>query len=117
MNFSEDDEAWSAIFNGLPVFVAYTKQSEPEQVLIEYAISLAQNVAWLEAELEIQARRYVLEHPSYSDEVNGLVIAAIRADRHKAINTALIDLAGGSDYRSWRLEFSERICEGMDFDS
>lgn len=117
MNFSEDDEAWLGILNGIPVSVAYTEQSEPDPILIEYGISLAQDIAWLKAEIESQANRYISEHPSYDDEVRGLAITVIRVDRRKGTNTALIDLAGGRDFRAWRVEFSERTCEGMGFDS
>lgn len=117
MNFSEDDEAWAALLNGITLFIAYTAQSEPDPVLIEYGISLVKERAWLESEIESAAHQFALRDAFYQNEVRGLKIGGIYVDRRKGINSALVDLTGGRDYRAWRLEFTERICMGMGFDS
>lgn len=117
MNFSEDDEAWVGFLDCIPLSVAYTAQSEPDPVLIGYGLSLLQDRAWLEAEIENAGRQFALQDTFYQDEVRGLKIGKIYVDRRKGVNSALIDLTGGRDYRAWRVEFKERVCEGMGFDS
>ena len=117
MNFSDDDEAWVGFLNGITLYISYTMQPEPEPLLLEYGISLAQDGVWIEAEIERSADQYVSKNPSYKSEVRGLAVGAIRVHRRKGVNVAVIDLTGGRDYRAWRIEFSERTCEGMGFDS
>jgi len=117
MQYIEDDEAWSGVSNGVQVSVAYGGGSEPDSWLIEYAISLVENRAWLEAAVVEASNKYLTKHPSYTDEVRGLAIDSIHIYDNEGIRSAFIELKGGRDYRAWRMDFAERKCYGLGFDS
>ena len=95
MQYIEDDEAWIGVFNGLRVSVAYEGGSEPDSWLIEYAISLVVDRAWLEAAIVEASNKYLTKHPSYTDEVRGLVIDLIQIYNNESIRSAFIELKGG----------------------
>jgi hypothetical protein len=53
----------------------------------------------------------------YATEIDGLTIGEIHFYIHKQTRRMLIGLEGGKDYRAWRIEYVERTCEGIGFDS
>jgi hypothetical protein len=115
--WSEDDEAWAGERDGLKFFIAYGGQATPENELLQYARDVLTNPSAFQDTVERAKPDAMAKHPKLADEIAGLSVEAIHFYEFKNTRRILADLAGGQGDRSWRIEFRERDCDGIGFDT
>ena len=119
MEWSEDDEAWVGTHGGFRFALAYERKATPTPPLLSYAKEVLSNPVWLERTLEEEKKRWASKvPPSGRDELAtlkfGLIYFSIHKDRGPYI-FAIVE--GGGDDRSWRIEYHNRQCDGLGFDT
>lgn len=116
--WSEEDEAWFGEFDSLRFSLAYSGESQPSAAVLDYAREMLKDAAWLAASLAQAKEDAKGEFDKfYHPEVESLSFGRIHFYIHKGKRRILAELDGGKDYRCWRIEYDDRICEGMGFDS
>jgi len=118
MRWSEDDEAWIGEYNGFCFALPYERKREPGSAVVDYARETLADPRWLNdglAQARATAPRDFGQY--YVDEVNSLIFGLIHFYSYKGQSRAFAELEGGRDFRCWRIEYSEKKCEGMGFDS
>ena len=117
MSWSEDDEAWAGEYKGFRFLIRYEGQSTPTDDLLAYAReTLGDPGSFLEA-IDREKRTMIARYPRLADEIAGLRVEDAYFSRNKAGRYLFTGLAGGQRDRSWRVEFTEKHCEGIGFDT
>jgi hypothetical protein len=117
MRWSEDAEAWAGQHNGIRFLIAYEGPSTPTQELLGYAREMLADPAKLLRPVDSAKAGAVAENPGFAEEIAGFCLDLVHFYRHNAARRIIADLAGGKRGRSWRVEFRERDCEGIGFDT
>jgi len=117
MEWSEDDEAWFGEFKGTKFSVAYERMKRPSDTVVAYAREVLSDPSWLASSLAGAKSRAKEAHDDfYFSEIDSLSFGRIHFYLHEEKRRILADLHGGKDDRLWRIEYSERRCEGIGFD-
>ncbi len=118
MSWSKDEEAWAGAYDGFRFAVAYERKSTPAAELLSYTREVLGDGTWLIEALESEKQRALASAPSSAKaEIEALRFGLIHFYRHKGQLRIIADVEGGGDSRSWRIEFHDRVCEGLGFDS
>lgn len=117
MSYSEEEETWWTEYDGVRIGIAFSGKVPPDSSLVEYAISFVREKPWFYSQLTGAAEEVRRENKSLPAEVSHLKTACVHVYELDGVKRALIDLDGGEPYRSWRIEFRERECEGLGFDT
>jgi hypothetical protein len=119
LNWSDDDEAWRGTFKGVEFFVFpdEPRDTQPGQALA-YAESILMSLDWLRDAIEVEKNKYAAEHPKFASEIQSLKIESLCFSVHKSKGRYLnCQLGFGSPNRFWSLDFHDRKCSGMGFDT
>lgn len=120
MKWSEDDEAWSGECNGIKYLLSFERiSSVPVKELIDYAVGFLSDPTWVLASLE-QAKQEAIEEfddGNYEEEIKSLMIDEVHFYLYKNRRRIIAGLDGGRDFRAWKIEYEEKTCEGIGFDS
>jgi hypothetical protein len=127
MSWSDDDEAWSGSYNGFNFLISYDLKARPDETVLAYARESLNDRAWLDGSLAEAKEKHKGEigeknRAFYGPEMDELTWETISFGRHirgkhQGKLYIFASLASGRDYRAWRIEFVQRTCEGMGFDS
>jgi hypothetical protein len=118
MMWSKDDEAWIGTYNGLRFALAYDRKAAPTARLLSYAKEMLGDPEWLASTLEEEKKKWAAKvPPSVKDEVATLRFGLIYFSMRKERGYVIADVEGGGDNRSWRIEFIDRKCAGLGFDT
>jgi len=118
MEWSNDDESWVGQYQDKKFGLAYEGKCAPTSELMAYAHDVLTEPGWLDASLAAAKQQAVKEYPEPAhEEIQGLVWGAIHFYRHKGVRRIIADLEGGRNDRAWRIEYQDRKCEGIGFDS
>ena len=119
MKWSEEDESWIGECNGIKFSLAYERKSSvPVKELVVYATEFLGDQKSVNASLEQAKREAQNEYSkSYKGEIESLRIGVVHFYRHKDKRRIIADLMGGENFRSWRIEYNDKNCEGIGFDS
>ena len=118
MVWSQENEAWFGHYSGKKFSLAYDQTETPPDFLLPYAVEVLSDSAWLAsslAEAKEVAKREQGEF--YLAEIETLGWGCIHFYLHKGRRRIIADLEGGKDGRSWRIEYADRVCEGIGFDN
>jgi hypothetical protein len=117
MAWSQDDEAWFGQYRGQKFSRAYERTNVPPDSLISYAREVLNDAGWLASSLA-QAKEIAKRDcgDPYLAEVAALTLGRIHFYLHKGKRRIIADLDGGKDVRRWRIEYADRVCEGIGFD-
>lgn len=115
----EDDESWKGTYSGMEFLLAFENgKDSPSQEVCDYALSVLAAPSILMDALEAEKRKYISKYPSSEKEVVALQYEVINFYRYKSrANRIIASLGLGENYRAWRIEFAENVCEGLGFDS
>ena len=116
--WSKDDEAWCGEFQSFRFTISYEWTKDPDPTLVEYAREILQSPDWLFDSLinsKISAKQEYGEE--LSERIEQLEYETFHFMLQKGKPVILADLGEDEDGRSWRIEFSERTCAGIGFDS
>ncbi|QIF04592.1 hypothetical protein [Roseimicrobium sp. ORNL1] len=120
-NWSEESESWHGEYRGLKFSLDYDRLRKPTDAVVAYAREVLTDPEYLVASIaagkERDKARFAMYGGFYAAEIDGLTIGEISFYIHKQTRRMLIGLEGGRDYRAWRIEYVDRICEGIGFDS
>ncbi len=119
LRWSDDDEAWRGMFNGVEFFVFpdESRDTQPGEAL-RYAESILMSFDWLKDAVESKKTTYVFEHPQFASELQNLGIESLSFSVHKKKGRYLnCQLGYGSPDRFWTLDFHDRKCSGIGFDT
>lgn len=117
MTWSPEEEAWCGQYRGQQFSLAYEWTKTPPDALISYAREALHDPGWLAASLaEAKARARQECGDSYQAEIESLALGQIHFYLHKGARRIIADLEGGPEDRSWRIEYGDRVCEGIGFD-
>ncbi len=116
--WAEDAEAWTGHSPGFRFELAYDRLKEPSPAVVAYAREVLGAPSWLFEQLRLAKQAAQAGHPAfYAAEIEALAYDVIsfsaNADRRRIFAT----LGPGRDYRLWRIEFADRTCQGIGFDS
>jgi hypothetical protein len=118
MLWSEDDEAWFGGYQGFRFSLAYDGQSAPNEPLIDYALDVMNDPEWLGSSLSRAKEEAVRSSELYySDEIRSLSLGAIHFYAFRGTPRIIAQLETGREFRCWRIEYGDRQCEGIGFDS
>jgi hypothetical protein len=117
MTWSQDDEAWFGQYGGKKFSLAYEWTRTPPDSLITYAREVLNDAGWLASSLA-QAKEMAKRDcgDPYLAEIDALTLGRIHFYLHKGKRRIIADLVGGMDDRLWRIEYDDRVCEGIGFD-
>ena len=122
LTWSKDDEAWltDPKHQALGFSFHITGTPEPDKTLLAHAADILherdQFIAKVMARVkqEGEQMKHLLE---YQNEIAGLSIETVSLFWADRPNDGMISLAGGQDYRLWRIDLKNRQPEGLGFDS
>ncbi len=118
LEWCRDDESWHGECHGYRFNLMIEDALAPDQTLASYAIDVMSAPGWFEGNLEEAKTAAVKEFERYySDEITGLTLGEVTFFRHQRGGRILASLEGGRDYRCWRMEFTDKKCEGIGFDT
>ena len=118
LEWSEDDEAWLGDFNSLRFSLAYDGAPRASEQVVAYAREFLADPQWLAASLAEAKKGAKDEYaPFYDPEIDALSFGRIHFHLYKHKRRIFAELEGGRDFRAWRIEFADRHCEGIGFDS
>ena len=116
--WSDDDEAWCGEFEGFRFSISYEWTGEPDPALVEYAREILRSREWL---LDTLIREKITAKTLYGDdlssEIDRLEYGTIHFMLQKKERVIVAGLGEDGDGRAWRIEFMERSCSGIGFDS
>ena len=120
--WSEDDEAWFGEFNGHKFGLSYEGLKKPSEAVVSYAREILNDSPWLSATLAEAKKKKIEKYgrkygDQYKSEVESLSFGRIVFYIYKGKRRIMADLEGGNEYRLWRIEYNDRNCEGIGFDS
>lgn len=119
LKWSNDDDSWVGIFNGLKFDLSYEKNTtSPSNELRSYAYSILSHREFLEETLSIEKNKWIDEYPDHKEDIEALQFDYVSFYRYKGKhNRIFAHLTPENDVGLWRIEYSDRKCEGMGFDS
>ena len=118
LEWSEEEEAWLGDFNAHQFSLEYDGSPRASEQVVAYAREFLADPQWVEASLaEAKAAARDEYAPSYDPEIDALTFGRIHFYIHKRNRRVFAQLLGGHDYRAWRIEYADRQCEGIGFDS
>ncbi len=117
MSWSEDDEAWAGEYGGIRYLIAYERGATPTSEALAHARMVLADPGVFLAAIERAKGTEAVERPWFSEEIAGLRIGEVYFYCSRSKRSILIDLPGGKEDRSWRVEFGEEGCEGIGFDT
>ena len=115
----KDDESWKGTYSGMEFLLAFENgKDSPSQEVRNYALSVLSSTSILEDALEAEKRKYIAKYPNSEKEVAALRYEVVNFYRYKSrANRIIASLGPGENFRAWRIEFAENVCEGLGFDS
>ena len=117
MIWSQVDEAWSGECNGIRYLISYNHQAVPDPKLLAYARDVLANRDIFNRAIERAKASALAANPRFAEEIAELRVDAIYFYSSRTTLGIMVDLAGGREGRSWRVEFGEDGCEGIGFDT
>ena len=130
LSWSRDEEGWTGEVAGICFVIDRSSGAQPDPRLIEYAESvLLADPNWLLSELEAAKTQFLQQCRDrseemaayYSPEVDTLryevVVFRVRRRRVRIFADLGERSAPSAPDRSWRIQFVERSCEGLGFDT
>ena len=119
MEWSQDDGAWIGEYNGFKFGLAYEREKRVlVDPLVAYAREILNDPAWLASTLAAAKAAARKEYGKfYEAEIDGLSFGLIDFYLFRGKRRIIASLEGGRDYRCWRIEYADRTCEGIGFDS
>ncbi len=119
LSWDEDEESWRGNYLGYEILLALESgMSAPSDELRLYAIDILNSDGFLARELDSVKQSYIADILESEDEVTRLDYVDINFYRYKSkYNRIIASLGPGENYRAWRIEFGEKSCEGLGFDS
>ena len=118
LEWSKDDEAWIGFFNGFRFALSYERKVAPTPRLSDYAKDVLGNPGWLTGTLEMEKSSWASKvPPNVKDEVARLKFGIVQFSMRKDCGYIIADVEGGGDNRSWRIEYHDRECDGLCFDT
>lgn len=117
--WNEDEESWQGNFKGYLFLISLEKEkSEPTSEILNYAYHILANTEILKTGLESEKLKYLARYPKDFMEVETLKYESVSFYRYKSKENRIIaSLTSSSEYRAWRIEFSNETCEGLGFDT
>ncbi|RBP45443.1 hypothetical protein DES53_103443 [Roseimicrobium gellanilyticum] len=120
-HWSDEDESWHGEYRGLKFSLDYERLKKPSDAVVAFAREVLEVPEFLVASVATEKDKEKVSLTRHGDiyaaEVDGLTIGEIHFYLHKGKRRMFIGLEGGRDYRVWRIEYADRTCEGMGFDS
>jgi len=130
LRWSHDDEGWTGQVAGIHFEIARASGAQPDPRLLEYAESaLLADPNWLLSELEAAKTQFLQECRERSEEMAAYYAPEVDTLRYEVVAFRVrkrrveifADLGERSDppapIRFWRIQFVERSCEGLAFDT
>lgn len=118
MVWSDDDESWVGEYGGYRIAIGYSGSSMPAPELLAYAheflgpngVAFTRNLAAARAAQAHEFRRW-------ASEFARLRVGTLGFGMSKRGMGWFVDLDGGEQDRSWRVEFDGMRCQGFGFDT
>ena len=118
LKWSKADEAWIGSYNGFRFALACGRKAAPAPNLSAYAKDVLGDRGWLAGTLEMEKSNWATKvPPGVKDEVAGLKFGLIHFSMHEDRGYIIADIEGGGGNRSWRIEYHNRECDGLGFDT
>jgi hypothetical protein len=122
MEWSKDDDAWIGTYNGFRFALSYARKATPTPRVLAYAKDVLGDAGWLASTLEVEKKVWLSNvPPSGKEEVAGLKFGLVhfsfRREFRRETGYIIADVEGGGDNRSWRIEYHDRKCDGLGFDT
>ena len=121
--WSRGEEGWLGQVVGIQFVVARVEGPQPDPRLIAYAENvLLADAGWLSSELEAAKTRFLQECGQgmaayYGAELDTLSYDIVRLFMRERTPALFAHLGEGKGDRLWHIEFVERTCEGLGFDT
>ena len=127
MKWFDDDEAWLGSYNGFKFGISYDRKSRPEESILAFARDILNDAAWLNSSLAAAKEKHKNEmsvkmRAFYTPEIDELTweiihFSKLQNGKDRGKHYIIGGLDPGREYRCWRIEFVERTCQGLGFDS
>jgi hypothetical protein len=118
LRYDYEQNAWVGNLDEKNFGLSSRTKDPPTPMLVSYAVGALKAPGWLSTETDIARRAAIDEYPKEAaTEISQLTIGSILFYQRKATCHLIADLDGGREFRSWRIEFRDRDCEGIGFDS
>ncbi|MBI3561947.1 MAG: hypothetical protein HY080_09570 [Gammaproteobacteria bacterium] len=116
LRWSEFDEAWLGFFKGFKYAIAYGYEDSPNEELLAYARDILSKPIWLKEAIDNAISEASEKFATtYFYEIRTLKLNCIRFYTNDDENRILVEFNGGKNSRTWKVEFRERLCEGMSY--
>jgi hypothetical protein len=117
LRWSEHDEAWIGLYNGYKFAIAYYYDSLPAEDILSYAKDMLYEPRWLRDAI-VNAMKDAMrgKNARYVDEIRGLKMELIHFYKFMDEVRIFVDFSGCRSFRVWKVDFRDRVCEGMSFE-
>lgn len=118
LRYDYEQNAWVGSIEERNFGLSSRNGQQPTSTLVDYAVGALGAPGWLDAETDIARRTAMAEYPKEAAvEISQLALGFILFYQRKGTCHLIADLEGGRKFRSWRIEFRDRNCEGIGFDT
>jgi len=117
--WSKDDESWQGSYQGQTFFVFPAQPfTEPSTEVLVYAESILKDLGWLRSVIEDEKNKYLDQNPKFEAELRLLKVNSLNFSIHKRKGKYMnCQLGYGTPDRFWSMDFHDRKCSGMGFDT
>jgi hypothetical protein len=117
LQWSSEHDGWYGTLNGLKFILGHDPNEQPPEALKNYAYEILCDRAFLEQSLAEAIRTAPGYYRGLTDEMNALKYDELHFSISRKGRMLFATLEPGAVNRFWRLEFFERRCDGIGFDS
>ena len=118
MHWSDEDESWHGECRGVKFSLDYERLKRPTDAVVAYAREVLEAPEFLAASIAAEKEKEKTRYGDfYTAEIDELTMGEIHFYLHKGNRRMFVGLDGGRDYRVWRIEYQDRTCEVIGFDS
>lgn len=112
-----EEDGWCGSFNGFHFILEHESGSHAPEALKTYAVATLQDRDSLLAALAEAIATAPAPLEPFHEEMRELRYEALHFSLGPRGRGIFATLGPGRDYRCWRIEFNERKCKGIGFDS
>ena len=117
LQWSDEQDGWCGSLNGLKFVLGHDRHSQAPEALKDYAHLMLQDREFLDRALAEAIRTAPSYYRHLADEMQALGYDELHFSMSPRGRMLFATLEPGGVDRFWRLEFFERQCDGIGFDS
>lgn len=117
LTWTEAEDGWVGQHTGFQIVLAHENRTHPPVPLLAYAVEALRQPHRFREALEAAVANCAPHYRPFQQEMAELRYDTLYFSVGKHGRRLFATLTPGREYRAWRLEFRDLVCDGIGFDS